>query len=398
MKRVFFLGMFLPLAGVVMAQSGKKSLNDAYGAYSNGYYDKAKTHIDKCIEFDDTKADAKTWLYRGNIYLMIESMKMTKDSNRYKNLCDYCGETAFDAYMEANRIDPKVEVTTMSIRTPRKGLEFCADVLVNHVFDAIARRDNERAYQLAKKAYTANSKNERAIYFLGLTAGFLEKNDEAKARYSELVKMKSKNMYAYMSLSEIYKKEDDKKNAELVLEEGAPMFLRDTFIMDYATTYVSIMSWVGKNEKVIEVVEKGLQKDPKNYYLLISYGLAVLDEKKYEEAEGYFKRALEISPADVVANYNMGYCYFQNALDKFEERDKLPLNDEESYERLKAEEKALYEKARPYVEKAYELDNNDIPTLTMLQKIYARSGASDEETLKKATEVGEKLNALRKKE
>ena len=398
MKRVFFLGVFLSLAGIVSAQSGKKFMNDAYGAYSNGYYDKAKTAIDKCITYDDTKADAKTWLYRGNIYLMIESMKMTKDSNRYKNLCDNCGEIAFDAYMEANRIDPKVEVPTMSIGTPRKGLVFCSDVLVNDVFDAIERRDNERAYQLAKKATTANSTNERAIYCLALTASILGKNDEAKARYADLVKMKSKNIYAYTALAEIYRKEEDKANADSVMEKGAVFFLQDTFIMNYANVYVGVMSWVGKSEKVFEVVEKGLQKDPKNYYLLMSYGLALLDEKKYEEAEGYFIRAVEISSADVIANYNLGLCYFQNALDKFEQLDKLPLDDNESYERLKAEEKVLYEKARPYVEKAYELDNNDVPTLTMLQKIYARSGASDEETVEKAKVIGEKLNALRKKE
>lgn len=396
MKKVIFMGVFLSLAGIAGAQSGKRALQNAYQNYSNQYYDKAKTAIDECITYEDTKADAKTWFYRGNIYLMVEFSKSKKDSNRYKNLCDNCGEIAFDAYMKAFEIDPKLEVPGMvGLSTIQAGLKNCSDILVNESIDAINKQDYERAYLLAQKACKADGEKENAIYCMGLTAELLKKTDEAKSNYDKLVKSKSKTMPPYVRLALIYQTEDDKPNAVKVMEEGANIFLNDTaFDVKYAEAYAFIMLWAGNSKDGIAIAEKALKRNPKSYTMLVSVGTKLTENKKYEDAEDFLKRALEIESDDIVANYNLGFCYFQNALDKFEEQNNVPLNDNESYERLKAEGNALLEKAMPYVEKAHELDPNDKHTLTMLQKIYARIEGKTEE--RKATE--EKLQELKKNE
>lgn len=63
MKKLVVTWSFLLIAAMTFAQSGKRELNNAYNAYSNGYLDRALTAINKCMEYEDTKNDAKTWMY-----------------------------------------------------------------------------------------------------------------------------------------------------------------------------------------------------------------------------------------------------------------------------------------------------------------------------------------------
>jgi Flp pilus assembly protein TadD len=392
MKKGICIGIFVSLAGVALAQSGgsgKRSLNDAYGAYSNGYYDKAKTAIDKCIEYDDTKADAKTWFYRGNIYLMIEAMKSTKDSLRYKNLCDNCAEIAYDAYLQAGQIDPKVSVPTMNIKNYKEAMSYCSEMLIRDVYRALEKKNNETAYQLAKKAYNASA-DVSSGYWAGYASERANKKDEAKTYYAACLKMKdTASIYTYINLANLYREENDTAKAAKVMQDGMPVFLQEDtahFDVNYAVAYSIIMAWVGRSEEGNKIMDRALQKDPTNYILLINYGSNLIGSKNYQEAEYYLNRALSLQPNDVFANYNMGNCFYNMSVDKSKELDNIPIDNSALYDSTKAEADALLEKARPYLEKAHELDPKDTNTLTMLRNVYARSGATD-----KLNEVNEKL-------
>ena len=393
MKKVIFVGVFLSLAGFVLAQSGKRSLNDAFGAYSNAYYDKAKTAIDKCIEFDDTKADAKTWFYRGNIYLMIEAMKSTNDSARYKNLCDNCAEIAYDAYMQAGKIDPKVEVQSMNIKNIKEAMGYCADMLIRDVYRAMEKRDNESAYRLAKKAYSANSSDPDVIYYAGYASELVNKKEEAINYYSVLMKMKNNtNMYSYIRLASLYREDNDTAKTVKVMQDGAVVFLQNdtTFNVNYAEAYSIMMAWAGKTEEAAEVMDKALQKDPQNYVLLINYGSGLIANNHVDEAEVYFKRALGIKPDDAIANFNLGACYMKMYQNKSDALADIPIENTDLYDSEKKIADAILEQAKPYLEKAHELDPTDTQTLRTLRSLYAR--IKDGEKLYK--EVEEKLNKL----
>ena len=401
MKRIVLIGCFLSLASFIFAQSGKRSLNDAYSAYSNEYYDRAQKAIDRCIEFDDTKAEAKTWFYRGNIYIMIEVMKTKKDSNVYKGLCDNCAEIAYDSYMQALKIDNEVEATSMNIKNPREGLRHCSGLLTRDAYIEIEKIDREknheknyeRAYQLAKKAYSANSSNPDAIYCVGYAAELVNKKEEAKSYYLKLLKMKeNKNMYLYVRLANIYRDEDDASNAIMVMDEGAPLFLQDTnFNVDYAVAYSIVMLWRGRSEDAKDVMSKALQRDPNNHTLLTNYGSELNKIKRYDEAEICFKRALELKPNDAISNYNLGNCYYNKFVDKHNALDTVP---DSQYAAAQAATNVILKQSRPYLEKAHELDPQDINTLIMLRNVYIRSDDVSDE-LKKSIE--EKLKELREK-
>jgi len=405
MKKVIFIGVFFSATGFIFAQSGKRSLNDAYSAYSNEYYDRAKTAIDQCITFDDTKADAKTWLYRGNIYLMIELQKTAKDSIRYRklNLCNDCAEVAYEAYKKALQLDAKVEAPTMRLATtPEAGLKIVQQVLTNQAFDAADRDDFEAAYHLAEKAINAipTPPYLDAIYMLAYAADNLfhkdttkkEVKEIAKANYSILTKVKNpkKGILPYVRLAEIYRGENDTNRALRTMADGAAVFLQDddtNYKVEYAQTYSIILLWAEKHEEGRAVMNNALKKYPKNLLLLINQASELNKMKHYEDSEDLLNRALELDPDNVTANYNMGNRFYNEYVDKWSMLE--PLNGKE-YEDMKAYLDGLLQKAKPYLEKAHQTDPNDRNTLIMLKLVYARLDMLDELEI-----INKKLNSVR---
>ena len=65
-KLTLILTLFIAFSNV----NAQKVLN-AYNYYKDGQLDKAKKEIDECMLNDKNNTQAKTWFYRGNIYLKI---------------------------------------------------------------------------------------------------------------------------------------------------------------------------------------------------------------------------------------------------------------------------------------------------------------------------------------
>src|SRR5690606_6480368 len=68
MKRLLFF-LFLIATTGIMAQSSK--VVSAYNARKDGDYKKALEYINEATQHEKTMGDAKTWVYRGQIYQQI---------------------------------------------------------------------------------------------------------------------------------------------------------------------------------------------------------------------------------------------------------------------------------------------------------------------------------------
>ncbi|MDR1879151.1 MAG: tetratricopeptide repeat protein [Bacteroidales bacterium] len=355
-----------------------KELNNAYNNYSNGYLDRAKAAIDKAILNDITKNEAKTWMYRGNIYLRLADANDNPKSQdkEYKNLCSNCAEIAFEAYLKAFELDPNVEVA-FQIAKPEQGLEYCATFLANDAIRLYEKQKYEEASAMAEKAYKA-SKSDFVIYIAGITAEMAQKTDLAKTRFTEFVRKKSKmNIVPYVHLANIYKMENDTTRALNVFKTTETLFLSgDTINVDYAVAYSIVLSWAGKSEEATGVMNKALEKDPTNHTLLNNYGSELIKEKRYEEAETYFKRALSLKPNDPITTYNLGNCYYNSFVEKRQSLDKI--EDNALYEQEREKSQELLKQAQPYLEDAHKMDPKDRNTLFMLRLVYAELGLNSE--------------------
>ena len=100
---------------LVSLSAQKPSLTKAYNFYYDKDYDKAKEQIDLCAGDEKLSVKAQTWLYKGNIELLLANREYNdkqKDENyqiRYPN----APVEAYDAFQKALELNPKVEALDM---------------------------------------------------------------------------------------------------------------------------------------------------------------------------------------------------------------------------------------------------------------------------------------------
>ncbi|MDY0014886.1 MAG: tetratricopeptide repeat protein [Bacteroidales bacterium] len=374
MKKSVLIIVLVTIFGMGYAQV--RELRNAYNHYINQYWDRAKSAIDKAAENDETKNDAKTWLYRGNIYLQLGYAQMNPKKKEYHGLCTNCGEIAYDSYMKALQIDRKVEEPSMGIADPLKGLTFCTDLLYNEAVKQLQNDSIDQAFVIAEKAYNSNKNNEGAMYIYALTAEYANKKDIAKARYNDMIKRKTKMDEPYIKLAAIYQEENDTLNAIRVVNQRPE---DDTINVSFVINKSVILMWAGQTDEATEVMNKALEKDSNNHLLLFGLGSAFLNQKKYDEAEKYLMKALQVKPDDINTIYNLGNNYYNHYADIYNAMDKIDYNDVAAYEKAQKESQVLLRKALPLLEKAYELDPEDRNTLIMLKNIYPRIEKTEEE-------------------
>jgi len=374
MKKSVLIAVLVTIISMSYAQV--RELRNAYNHYVNQYWDRAKFAIDNAAENDETKNDAKTWLYRRNIYLQIGYIQMDPKKKEYHGLCTNCGEIAYDSYMKALQIDRTVEEPSMGIQNPIKGLTFCTDLLYNEAVNQLKNNDFNQAFVIAEKAYNSNKNNEGAMYIYAITAEYVNKKDIAKARYNEMIKKNTKMYDPYIKLANIYQEEKDTLNAIRVVNQRPE---DDTINVGFVINKSLILMWAGKIDEATEVMNKSLEKDPNNHLLLFGLGSAFSDQKKYDDAEKYLLKALETKPDDINTIYNLGNSYYNHYADIYNEMDKIDLKDAAAYDNAQKECQVLLRKALPLLEKAYQLDPEDKNTLIMLKNIYLRIDKTEEE-------------------
>lgn len=356
----------------------KSAVNSAYTHYGNQYWDKAKRFIDAAAVHPDTKDDAKTWMFRGNIYLMIANEQMSDKPNpKYANLCENALDTAYLAYKKAEQLNPEINVS-MQIARPDLGLRYCGGMFFDQALKAIndqnTKPEKERNYEWAldraEKAYSCNEKDETSHYVYALAAEQAGKKDIAKQHYRALVNGKVKRNEPYIRLALMYKDEGDTNRAVAVIKRHS--ILKDTssnVSVDYAVQEAIIYAWAGDNEKSMEVMDKALAQNPDNYVLLVNMGSEMIKVKNFAKAEELLKKAEALQPEDYFVYYNLGSCHFNHSQDIAKSMASM---DDNEYARTSVIYQQMLRQALPYLEKAESINGMDHGTLLMLKLVYSR--------------------------
>lgn len=116
------------------------------------------------------------------------------------------------------------------------------------------------------------------------------------------------------------------------------------------------------------VVDDAIASDPNNANYLNLKGILVERNSNLEQALPLFIKATEIDPKNSQAQFNVGRYYYNQAAEFVKNNPDL-LGDA-----LMQKVKPYYEKCLPYLEKAYELDNNNTDAKNALRNIYYQLG------------------------
>ena len=235
----------------------------------------------------------------------------------------------------------------------------------------------EYYYELKRLKYTG----ERSIYFAFNTTSKVEENFGDNKNLRDLAikagshtkpreeKIPSKAGVVYKNIALILVQKGKVDEARAAVAEARKANPEDSgLILTEAELYLQIKDY----ETYTRLVNEALQKDPTNVDLVYNLGVISTNANKLEDAEKYYKRAIEIDPNYFNALLNLSELLLR-ADEKFvTEMNKLGTSEKDNkrYEAIKLEREKNFKSILPYLEKAVELKGDNEPARKTLLSVY----------------------------
>lgn len=386
----------LMLALVVIGYTaGAQSLNvsSAREAQNRGYFDKAKKLIDAACEHEQTRNDAKTWYYAGLIYSQIGG-EAEKPKSKYKNLDPDWLIKCKSAALRCKELDTEKEYAEGNNTI----LSFVGNEYYKKAINAFNQQNWTEAMSLCDesiKIFNECGKKEYASesYLLAGKAAFNAQNNEAILKYLKpLVRTRSKDAFVYRTLFDIYKSSSDTNEAIKVAQNYAKAAKEDyNANMMLAEAYLLKGNLEEGNAEIQKALDKTGDKPEVHASLLAAAGAVFEGVNDFANAETRYKESLTALPNQFLANFGLGKMLYNRAVDKLNEANNVPPDDETGlYEKLNQESKDFFRQSIPYFTNAISfIDNLDehgqatnranlFHCLNALNTVYARLEMYDE--------------------
>ncbi len=370
----------------------------------------AKTSIDKASTNEKTSALPLTFALKAVIYASIAG----QDSVPANVTAEF--NTASEALAKAKTMDTKKE--------NEKITDKAALLLANTMMQQGVAAYQNKKYDDAYKAFnTANDyyPNDTLIMFNAAISAVNAKNySGAIKQYNSLLAV---NNYGqkdriYSDLPNIYLANKDTAGAIKVIDEALVKYPRNSGLRRQE---IAIGLQTGKTETIIGKLDDAIKNDPKNKELYYFAGLAYMqiadvananasktkDEaaKKtliqtandnYTKASGYYKQATEIDPNYFDATLSLGYTTMMPGIIVYNSARVLPASKEKEYQALLTKANAQFDLARPYLQKAVDLNPKSVDALNNLRNYYRgkTDPAHAAENTAKAADLKKQIDAL----
>jgi len=374
----------------------------------------AKTSIDKASANEKTAGLPQTSALKGAIYASL-ALRDTIPTTSAPLVA-----TAEEAIKKATELDTKGENKKL-IESANRSL---AQYHLNMGIKAYQNRKYDEAYKSFDGFRLKFPEDTNAVFYTGLSAsnqGITEPRYYAFAitNYNKLLTLNySGKDKIYMDLSTIFLITKDTTNAYKITGEGVAKYPANS---ELRRREIEIALQSGKQSDVLDKIQKAIATDPKNktlyYYEALTFSQvadaadAKFDKAKddagraaqmvisfdnYAKAAELYKKSVEIDPNYFEANLNLGYVLEKPAIETYYAANKLPANRQKDYEAGLVKADALFDIARPYLQKAVDLNPKSSDALNNLRNYYR--GKSDPahkaENKAKADELKKQMDAL----
>lgn len=364
MKKLTVIFILLLAFGAAFGQKALRTT--AFNYLRKGQLDKAMQSIEPTISDPTTSIDPKTWFYRGNIFLQIHMSPLPQ----YKNLDPDALTKAFQSYQKMMELDTKKEYYAEAIQN----LLVISEQLYNQGVEEYKKADPdfsaalgyfEKAIEVSK---SYKSVDTLAIFNAGLSAENAQNYPKALQYYNEIIDLNYPQPLVYSSLSNIYLATKDTTKAFEIIQKGRQKYPEEFALL---ITETNLYLGMGQSEKALANLQQAVKSDPMNPTIHYAVGVNYAQMNNLAEAEKAYLKAIELKPDYFEANYNLGALYVNQAAEIQNEANKLKLNDP-TYDSKKAEADKILQKSIPYLETATQLDPKDKSTLLALKEIYTR--------------------------
>jgi tetratricopeptide (TPR) repeat protein len=368
MKKIILMGIFA--ITVVFATAQTSNRTSAFNYLKKGKLDKAVEYIEPTTTHEKTMNEAKTWFFRGNIYLAIAN----SDNPEYKKLAEKPLEIAIDSYKKAMSLPDANEYKLEIIQQ----IDFIANTTYNEGIEAYKVNNFKgaaeaflRTSDLKEMFFGADT---NALVNAAVAANQANEPKMARQIYEKLMKENGPSPSIYGAYPATLLQCGDTTAAIAAAAKGRQLY-PDNFQVLIAETNVFLST--KQPEKAMANLQSAVQKDPNNVTIVFAIGAQYDQMGNVEEAEKAYLKVLSLDPNHFDAVYNLGALFVNKAASLMADANKLPLDKVKEFDVFKTQADSYLEKALPYLEKAHVMAPTDKSTILTLKEIYARKSMFD---------------------
>ncbi len=351
---------------------------------------KAKKAIDESYlkqtttPFTKSKDETKMYYYRGVIYLDYW-MLSNYDTEILKNVIavgeSEMNEATFGSFSKCLELDIKNQWKS----DINNKINIYRNLSINNGVDCFQKKNYLGAFNSFKmglEMYNVLSLTDTlAMINAALSAEKMKNTNEAYKYYKMCADINYGNgAEMYQSMIRVLNAEEVKNEEKIlnVIDEG-----KQRFPKDYILNIEEFNYWYSKgdNEKAQQALENAIESDPTNKVLHFNVGVTYDNisnkyhkENKHDVAFNYmnkaingYKKAIELDDNYVDAYYNLGALYYNQSITA-----KSVAGDYsgEKYDKEMKSANEMLKKAIPLLEKVLSLSPSDKSTLTVLKSLY----------------------------
>ena len=172
------------------------------------------------------------------------------------------------------------------------------------------------------------------------------------------------------SIAAIYRNQENLEKSIEYLEQAKLIDSNDINLI----LLESNVRWeMGQVDQYQKLISKALEIEPNNVDLIFNLGVVNADKGNFEDAISYYNKAVEVDSGYTKAYLNAAALILEREGPMIEEMNSLGTStaDYNRYDELKIERENLYNKAIPYLEKVFELEDDNLNAARTLRNIFS---------------------------
>jgi len=391
-KIVTLLSLLIAVTGA-FAQKGK--VTSALGYKESGDLRKAYETIKVAIDPSNEKSESsinwpRTWEVRGQILQEIyrSGVKDIEEEPLFKS---------YESFNKAIELDVEKKYSKSII----VDLTFLQTDFSNYAVAAYENKKFDVALKcfenfmsitnnpIMRSASGTQNVDTAIIYNAGLAAFKANNYEKAIEYFKKSAELDYNGAVSFHFAFQSYQLKGDTLNSINILKEGFEKYPEsEPLIVELINYYIS----KGKSEDAIKYIDVAIAGKPDNVSLYTAKGAALEKMGNEDAALAVYKEAIEKDSSQFTPYYNIGVIHFNRGVKAMNDANQLPTNaTQKQYDDLKNEGLKHIEDARPFLEKAYDIDNSEIAILETLRLIYYRLQIND-----KYEEMNKKIQSLNK--
>lgn len=391
MKKILLLITLFAVSLAAVSQKGK--ITSALSYIDQGILDKAKEAIDQALGNEKSKNWFNTYFAKGKLC----QAAYESENPEFQLLYSDPLEEAYASYEKAIELDPKGTVKKKILTN------LIYNSLAVNLFNQGNKRFESKDYEGALKSFETQIKitegdkyagtvDTGMYYNAGLAALSAKKYNDATRYFEKCAEMKYLGIRPYFDMQTCYLEMGDTLKAELILKNLTTQFPNDK---DIYLQLIDLYIRSNKNDEALKYIKLAKESDPDNYRLFLASGIIYLNQNNYDFAISDLLKSIKINADNFDSQLSLGIAYINKAAEMNIKANEL--TDIKKYNEAVDQLNAVYAKALPYMEKAYELKPDDVYTMSRLQELYYRLKVKDPTLTQKYLDIKAKIDAAEKK-